>query len=145
MRFMRMLPPAWRRHHGLGIQVATMRLPVTLGIISDTHGMVDPQALAAFRSAGVDHILHAGDIVGRKGETVSSLMALLEQVAPVTAVRGNTDDKHDSKHGLPLIATYEAASLRCFVHHGDKVDHGDDEQVLERAAEFRVCVFPACE
>ncbi|MFO1079693.1 MAG: metallophosphoesterase family protein [Reyranellaceae bacterium] len=54
-----------------------------LGVISDTHGLLRPEALAAL--AGVDHILHAGDI-GRP-EVIVGLQAL----APVTAVRGNVD------------------------------------------------------
>jgi putative phosphoesterase len=54
-----------------------------VGVISDTHGLVRPQALAAL--AGVDHIIHAGDIGG------PDVLALLRTVAPVTAVRGNND------------------------------------------------------
>jgi putative phosphoesterase len=55
-----------------------------IGIIADTHGLIRPEALAALR--GVDHILHAGDIGG------DSVIAALEEVAPVTFVRGNNDD-----------------------------------------------------
>jgi putative phosphoesterase len=54
-----------------------------VGIISDTHGLVRPQALAAL--AGVDHIIHAGDIGG------PDVLAALRALAPVTAVRGNND------------------------------------------------------
>lgn len=54
-----------------------------LGVISDTHGLLRPEALQAL--AGVDHILHAGDI----GDP--AIIAELEAVAPVTAVRGNMD------------------------------------------------------
>jgi uncharacterized protein len=54
-----------------------------LGIISDTHGFLDPKVLELF--SGVDHILHAGDVGGM------SIVRELEQVAPVTAVLGNTD------------------------------------------------------
>ena len=54
-----------------------------VGVISDTHGLVRPQALAAL--AGVDHIIHAGDIGGP--EVLTALRAL----APITAVRGNND------------------------------------------------------
>lgn len=54
-----------------------------VGLISDTHGFLDPQVAEQF--AGVDHILHAGD-VGR-----TDLVWELEQIAPVTAVTGNTD------------------------------------------------------
>lgn len=54
-----------------------------IGVISDTHDYLDPRVQALF--AGVDHILHAGD-VGSAWITFQ-----LEQIAPVTAVIGNTD------------------------------------------------------
>lgn len=54
-----------------------------IGIISDTHGSVSNEALQALK--GVQHILHAGDIGGPE------VLAALERIAPVTAVRGNTD------------------------------------------------------
>ena len=54
-----------------------------IGLISDTHGHLDPRIPALF--AGVAHILHAGDIGGE------SLLDELRAIAPVTAVLGNTD------------------------------------------------------
>jgi hypothetical protein len=54
-----------------------------IGIISDTHGLLRPEAVE--RLAGVHHIIHAGDI-GRP-EVISEL----RKIAPVTAVRGNVD------------------------------------------------------
>jgi putative phosphoesterase len=54
-----------------------------IGLISDTHGLLRPEALAALR--GSDHIVHAGDI----GDP--AILAQLESIAPVTAVRGNND------------------------------------------------------
>jgi putative phosphoesterase len=54
-----------------------------IGIISDTHGLLRPEAVEALR--GVDHIIHAGDI-GRP-EVIEGLRTL----APTTAVRGNVD------------------------------------------------------
>ncbi len=54
-----------------------------LGVISDTHGIVRPEALNALR--GVEHIVHAGDIGG------VDVIEALGTIAPVTAVRGNTD------------------------------------------------------
>jgi putative phosphoesterase len=56
---------------------------VRVGLISDTHGLVRPEALEALR--GVAHILHAGDIGG------ATVIEALEKVAPVTAIRGNND------------------------------------------------------
>lgn len=64
-----------------------------IGIISDTHGLLRPEAVEALR--GVDHIIHAGDI-GRP-EVIDGLRAL----APTTAVRGNVD-KGDWASAYPL-------------------------------------------
>ena len=54
-----------------------------IGVISDTHGLLRPEAVEALR--GVSHILHAGD-VGREG-----VLDALRALAPVTAIRGNVD------------------------------------------------------
>ena len=54
-----------------------------IGIISDTHGLLRPEAVR--RLSGVDHIIHGGDI-GRPG-----VIEELRRVAPVTAIRGNVD------------------------------------------------------
>lgn len=54
-----------------------------IGVISDTHGLVRPEALKALR--GTDLILHAGDIGGNE------VIEALERIAPVTAIRGNND------------------------------------------------------
>jgi uncharacterized protein len=56
---------------------------LTIGVISDTHGLMRPEALDAL--AGVDHIVHAGDIGGPE------ILAALRAIAPLTAVRGNND------------------------------------------------------
>jgi putative phosphoesterase len=57
--------------------------PATIGVISDTHGLLRPEALAALR--GSDYIIHAGDI----GDP--QILDRLAEIAPVTAVRGNVD------------------------------------------------------
>jgi uncharacterized protein len=54
-----------------------------IGVISDTHGLLRPEALAALR--GVEHILHAGDV----GDI--AILDGLREIAPVTAIRGNVD------------------------------------------------------
>ena len=56
---------------------------MVIGVISDTHGLLRPEAMAALE--GVDHILHAGDV----GEI--SILEKLAAIAPVTAIRGNID------------------------------------------------------
>lgn len=55
-----------------------------VGVISDTHGLLRPEAVAALD--GVDHILHAGDIGG------DDIIEALQAIAPVTFVRGNNDE-----------------------------------------------------
>jgi uncharacterized protein len=56
---------------------------VRIGVISDTHGLLRPEALSALR--GVDHVLHGGDIGGE------DVLSELQELAPVTAVAGNID------------------------------------------------------
>jgi len=76
-----------------------------IGIISDTHSFLDSKIPRLF--AGVEHILHAGDI-GSDGIVVG-----LEAVAPVTAVLGNTDSS-------PTFRLTEVAVLdkrKFLVHH----------------------------
>jgi putative phosphoesterase len=79
---------------------------ITIGIISDTHNYLDPQIPKLF--AGVEHILHGGDI----GQT--RIVLELEQIAPVTAVLGNTDDP-----GLHFRETevVQLGGRRFLVHH----------------------------
>ncbi|HNU98899.1 MAG: metallophosphoesterase family protein [Verrucomicrobia bacterium] len=76
-----------------------------LGIISDTHNFLDPQVKSLF--AGVDHILHGGDI------GLPRIIMELEAIAPVTAVIGNADS------GLSLRETevIELFGRRFLVHH----------------------------
>jgi len=54
-----------------------------IGVISDTHGLLRPEALAALQ--GVEHILHTGDV----GNV--AILDALREIAPVTAIRGNVD------------------------------------------------------
>ncbi len=54
-----------------------------IGVISDTHGLLRPEAKAALR--GVEHVLHAGDV----GDI--AILDALREIAPVTAIRGNVD------------------------------------------------------
>lgn len=81
------------------------RPAMRIGLISDTHDFLDPRLATLF--AGVEHILHAGD-VGR-----NTILVQLERIAPVTAVLGNTDT------GLALRETevIELAAKRFLVHH----------------------------
>ena len=54
-----------------------------IGVISDTHGLLRPEAVEALK--GVEHILHAGDVGGME------ILERLLEIAPVTAIRGNVD------------------------------------------------------
>ena len=58
-------------------------VPIIVGVISDTHGLLRPEAVEALRGSG--HIIHAGDVGAEE------ILAELQQIAPVTAVRGNVD------------------------------------------------------
>lgn len=57
---------------------------MVIGVISDTHGLLRPEALVAL--AGAQHILHAGDV----GD--AEILDALRRIAPVTAIRGNVDE-----------------------------------------------------
>lgn len=63
-----------------------------IGIISDTHGLLRPRVAELF--AGVDHILHAGDVGGEH------VLRALRELAPVTYVGGNNDENSD---GLEIV------------------------------------------
>jgi len=80
----------------------------TIGVISDTHGLLRPQALEAFR--GVDLIVHAGDI-GRL-----DILTQLGRIARVHAVRGNMDSGPWAER-LPSVDVAEAEETRMYVLH----------------------------
>jgi putative phosphoesterase len=79
-----------------------------VGVISDTHGLLRPEALAALE--GVDAIVHAGDI-GSAG-----ILDALRRIAPVVAVRGN-NDRDAWAASLPEIAKTEFGRTRIWVVH----------------------------
>ena len=68
----------------------SMPAEVRIGVISDTHGLLRPEAIEALR--GVSHILHAGDV----GDP--SILDSLRDLAPVTAIRGNIDAQGPCSH-----------------------------------------------
>jgi uncharacterized protein len=79
-----------------------------IGLISDTHGLLRPQALDALR--GSDLIIHAGD-VGKP-----AILDTLRKLAPVIAVRGNID-KADWAGNLPETAVAEVGTVLLYVLH----------------------------
>src|SRR5437588_7271337 len=80
----------------------------TIGAISDTHGLLRPQALAAL--AGCDPIIHAGDVGS------PDVLARLAALAPVHAVRGNVDHGAWSAN-LPVTQRIEIDGFRIYVLH----------------------------
>jgi putative phosphoesterase len=94
---------------------------VRIGLISDTHGLIRPEAIAALR--GVHLILHAGDVGGL------AVIAALEQVAPVRAVSGNVDPP---EHALPGRIDLDLDGLRIHVSHGHEISTPTAEKLLAR-------------
>jgi uncharacterized protein len=88
---------------------------VLVGVVSDTHGYVDPRLVEAF--AGVDAILHGGDVGG------TAVLEALAAIAPVYAVCGNNDEPLGCL-GLPQVQnlTLEGVAIRIvhqLPHAGD--------------------------
>jgi putative phosphoesterase len=100
---------------------------IMLGIISDTHGLLRPEAVAALR--GSDRILHAGDVGSPE------ILAALAKIAPVTAIRGNIDTDPWA-HSLPDTEVIEIGGISIYMLH----DFGQLDLKPE-AAGFRVVVY----
>ena len=79
-----------------------------IGVISDTHGLVRPQAIEAL--AGVDLILHAGDIGNQQ------VLDTLNEIAPVVAVRGN-NDKGEWAQSLADWEVVEIGAVSIYMLH----------------------------
>ena len=79
-----------------------------IGVISDTHGLLRNEAVAALQ--GVDHILHAGDV----GDF--SIVDALKKIAPVTAIRGNVDIHGDCAK-LPATEAVELGGKLFYLVH----------------------------
>ena len=95
-----------------------------LGLISDTHGLLRPDVHTAF--AGVELILHAGDVGG------DEILDELELIAPVRAVYGNTDAP-----GQPRLADaidLSIGGLSVHVSHGHEIGSPVAAKLLERYA-----------
>jgi uncharacterized protein len=81
-----------------------------VGVISDTHGLLRPEAMDALR--GCDLILHAGDIGGPE------ILEELSRLAPVIAVRGNVDDGAEAwSKKLPQTAVAELGDTLIYLLH----------------------------
>jgi putative phosphoesterase len=79
-----------------------------IGVISDTHGLLRPEALAAL--GGSQHILHAGDV------GAPEILEKLSVIAPVTAIRGNID-RAAWAHRLPETEVVEFGGISIYMLH----------------------------
>ena len=79
-----------------------------IGLISDTHGLLRPEALATLQ--GVDHLIHAGDIGG------PHILAELERIAPLSVVRGN-NDQDSWADAIPERLTLRFGAIALHVLH----------------------------
>jgi uncharacterized protein len=98
-----------------------------IGVISDTHGLLREQALAAL--GGSDHIIHAGDI------GAPEIPGKLAEIAPVTAVRGNVDRAAWARK-IPETEVLELEGASIYVLH-----RLQDLDLKPEAAGFRVVIF----
>jgi putative phosphoesterase len=98
---------------------------VIIGLISDTHGLLRPGVHDAF--AGVDLILHAGDVGG------DHIIVELETIAPVRAVFGNTDPPDSRWLSTKIDATFDGVTLH--------MSHG--HELGAPRLEFLLAAYPA--
>ncbi|HEU0290852.1 MAG TPA: metallophosphoesterase family protein [Burkholderiales bacterium] len=98
-----------------------------IGLISDTHGLVREEAVAALK--GCHHILHAGDV------DEPEVLVKLRKLAPVTVVRGN-NDRGSWANTIPVYDVVEFGSVSIYLRH-DELELDIDP----RAAGFRVMMF----
>ena len=103
-----------------------------LGVIADTHGLLRPEVFDAF--AGVEHILHAGDVGNR------DILADLQALAPVTAVYGNTDGA-DLRSALPRVATVQLDGFDIVVTHGDQLGSPTPQALNAAFPEAQIIIY----
>ena len=103
---------------------------VRIGVISDTHGYLNPRVAALF--GGVDLIIHAGDVGDR------AVLEALRAVAEVTAVAGNLDgaDLHDQ---LPAEAQGDVSGIRFLVGHVQRELLARHEDPADEGFDLVVC------
>ena len=106
-------------------------MPTTVGLISDTHGLVRASAMSALD--GVAMILHAGD-VGKRDVLIE-----LGVIAPVHAVYGNVDDIHTPELEAHRWLTIEG--WRIHVSHGHELPRLSPDRLLRRYPDADILVF----
>jgi putative phosphoesterase len=106
---------------------------IVVGVVADTHGYLNPRVLEALQ--GVEHILVAGDICG------IDVIKGLEEIAPVTAVRGN-NDRVGPTSSLPEEAEVVLGGKRMLVRHEVRLPKKGEEAPAEfRGRGLDVVVF----
>ena len=103
------------------------RFTACIGVISDTHGLLRPQALDLLR--GADYIIHAGDVGN------PNILDALRGIAPVTAVRGNVDNGAWA-NALPATDVLEVHGTSIYMLHNI-----DDLDLNPQAAGFAAVVY----
>jgi putative phosphoesterase len=86
----------------------TTNSPIAVGVISDTHGLLRPEAVAALHDSDV--IIHAGDVGDPR------ILERLRAIAPTYAVRGNVDTSAWAET-LPLTEVVEVGALQIYILH----------------------------
>jgi putative phosphoesterase len=121
---------------------------ITIGVVSDTHipdraRQIHPAVAAVFQEAGVQEILHAGDV------STPATLRLLEEIAPVHAVRGNRD--WVALRHLPFAQQLEFSGVKVGLTHGhgpvldymrDRMDYMLRGYRLEMFAPRLLAAFP---
>jgi putative phosphoesterase len=100
---------------------------IRVGLISDTHGLVRKEVIAAL--TGCQHILHAGDI------DEPEVLVKLRKLAPVTVVRGN-NDRGGWAEAIPVYDVVEFGAVSVYIRHDQA-----ELDVDPRAAGLRVMMF----
>jgi putative phosphoesterase len=105
---------------------------VRIGIISDTHGLLRAEVFEVF--AGVEHVLHAGDV----GD--ADILTALEAIAPVTAVWGNVDG-WETRGRVPEMARTELGGVRIAMLHGMQLGSPTPEKAAASFPDAGLVVF----
>ncbi|HWB31873.1 MAG TPA: metallophosphoesterase family protein [Acidobacteriaceae bacterium] len=100
---------------------------LTVGVISDTHGLLRPEAVEAL--SGVNHILHAGDV----GDP--AILDVLSSIAPLTAIRGNVDISGRCSQ-LPATEMVELGGCHIYVIHAI-----EDLDIEPRSAGVAIVIY----
>jgi len=105
--------------------------PITIGLISDTHGLLRPEVFAALE--GVSEILHAGDV------GTADILTELNTIAPTRAVYGNTDapGRSDLSERLELMI----GNIRVLVTHGHELGAPTPAKLVEAYPNAEVIVY----